>query len=509
MLDTPAAGSGSTREYTHITIGSWQAICSTPTSRARAPRGSPPPVPRRRPRHVRTACHPALAAADRRRGAAPTARRQQPGPGQPDHPAARRDLRPERARSSPRTRRSSSSPSCRPISSRAGSRHLRPAERHGRRAGTRDPRGRREAQDRRPHLRPGPDQVERAARDGLLVEQDLANLPGVKVTVESARKYTDGPLLAHILGYLGPISPAVLSPAEYKQKIEKDGYTINDKIGAAGLEDTYESVLRGRPGRQMYEVEASGREVGTLRVERPEPGKNLVMTIDLDLQRTVTQYLSEGLYHGSVGVAVVSDAEDRRDPGAGQPAELRRQRLRRRQPRGRARGAAERSRAAVLPPRHRRQLPARLDVQAGDRPGRPPGGRRQPQHDHREQGHPLGAARLLPGLSAAVPGLVGAGEAELPPGDRQLVQHLLLLPRRRLRARGVRGARQRAAGPLRAHVRLRRADRHRPARRDGRARSPTRPGRSRRSARSGSRATPTTCRSARATSRRARCRSRT
>jgi len=143
----------------------------------------------------------------------------------------------------------------------------------------------------------------------LLIEQDLASLPGVKVSVESARRYPEGSLMAHILGYLGPISPAALTPAEYKEKIEKDGYTINDKIGAAGVEDTYESVLRGRPGRQMYEVEASGREVSTLRVERPDPGKNLVLTIDTDLQRVVTQYLSEGLYHGSVGVAIVSDAK--------------------------------------------------------------------------------------------------------------------------------------------------------------------------------------------------------
>jgi penicillin-binding protein 2 len=145
--------------------------------------------------------------------------------------------------------------------------------------------------------------------DALLVEQNLASLPGVKVSVESARKYAEGSVLSHILGYLGPISPASLTPAEYKQKIEKDGYTINDKIGAAGLEDTYESVLRGRAGRKMYEVEASGREVSELREERAEPGKNLVLTIDLELQRAVTQYLSEGLYHGAVGVAVVSDAK--------------------------------------------------------------------------------------------------------------------------------------------------------------------------------------------------------
>jgi len=143
----------------------------------------------------------------------------------------------------------------------------------------------------------------------LVVEQDLANLPGVSVGVDSARRYSEGRVLSQILGYLGPISPAVLSQAEYKDKIEKEGYSVNDKIGTAGVEDTYESVLRGRPGRRMYEVEASGREVSTIRVERPEPGRNVVLTIDLDLQKSVTQILSEGLYHGSVGVAVVSDAK--------------------------------------------------------------------------------------------------------------------------------------------------------------------------------------------------------
>jgi len=143
----------------------------------------------------------------------------------------------------------------------------------------------------------------------LVVEQDLANLPGVSISVDSARRYSEGRVLSQVLGYLGPISPQVLSPAEYKDKIEKEGYSVNDKIGMAGVEDTYESVLRGRPGRRMYQVEASGREVSTLRVERPEPGRNVVLTIDLDLQKAVTQIVSEGLFHGSVGVAVVSDAK--------------------------------------------------------------------------------------------------------------------------------------------------------------------------------------------------------
>ena len=54
----------------------------------------------------------------------------------------------------------------------------------------------------------------------------------------------------------------------------------------------------------MYEVEASGRDVSTIRVEKPEPGRNVVLTIDLELQKAVTQILSEGLYHGSVTYAL-------------------------------------------------------------------------------------------------------------------------------------------------------------------------------------------------------------
>jgi len=144
----------------------------------------------------------------------------------------------------------------------------------------------------------------------LLVEQEVGALPGVEVSVESSRRYSEGRLFAHILGYTGPISPQILSPTEYKRRIEQGGYTINDRVGATGLEDTYESELRGRPGRVMYEVEASGRTVTDLRTEEAIPGENLVLTLDTDLQRSVTQTLSEGLRQGNVGVAIVSDARN-------------------------------------------------------------------------------------------------------------------------------------------------------------------------------------------------------
>jgi penicillin-binding protein 2 len=143
----------------------------------------------------------------------------------------------------------------------------------------------------------------------LTIEQRHIELPGVLVSVESSRRYADGPLLAHILGYTGPISPTVLSPAEYKQKTEKEGYSINDRIGTAGLEDSYERYLRGKPGRRTYEVEASGRTVGDIRVEQPASGNNVALTIDVDLQRAVAGILREGLHQGNVGVAILSDVK--------------------------------------------------------------------------------------------------------------------------------------------------------------------------------------------------------
>ncbi len=59
----------------------------------------------------------------------------------------------------------------------------------------------------------------------------------------------------------------------------------------------------------MYEVEASGRVVSELRVERPEPGKNLVLNIDLDVQRMVANILREGLHQGNVGAAIISSVK--------------------------------------------------------------------------------------------------------------------------------------------------------------------------------------------------------
>src|SRR5215216_5483810 len=131
-------------------------------------------------------------------------------------------------------------------------------------------------------------------------------LPGVAVTEESTRRYSDGTLFSHLLGYTGLISPTLLPPEQYKRLTSPEGgYSVNDRIGADGIEEKYEQLLRGRFGRKKLEVEASGRhrELGV--ADSPQPGSNLVLTLDLDLQRFVNMALREGLHNSPSGVAVV------------------------------------------------------------------------------------------------------------------------------------------------------------------------------------------------------------
>ena len=77
----------------------------------------------------------------------------------------------------------------------------------------------------------------------------MANLPGVRVTVESARKYAEGRLVAHLLGYLGPISPAVLSQAEYDMPPRPESFLSDawfaDEVLTPAQRARVESVARG------------------------------------------------------------------------------------------------------------------------------------------------------------------------------------------------------------------------------------------------------------------------
>ncbi len=139
----------------------------------------------------------------------------------------------------------------------------------------------------------------------LLVAQETTNLPGVSVDVESVRDYPYGQLLSQVLGYLLPV------PDE--EDYRDDGYDpATDRMGSAGVEATYEEVLRGQKGEQVVETDVLGRVLRVVEERTsPVPGENVILTLDLDLQEATQEALEQGLGEAVSprGVAVAMDPQ--------------------------------------------------------------------------------------------------------------------------------------------------------------------------------------------------------
>ena len=139
-------------------------------------------------------------------------------------------------------------------------------------------------------------------RETALILKELTSyLPGVDLKVDSRRNYLSGELTAHILGYVGGISAE-----EYAAKRDK-GYILNDQLGKTGIEFVYENILRGEAGKKLAEVDASGRQQEVLDSRASQPGQNVVLTLDLELQRKTADVLREFMGTSDNAAAVVMD----------------------------------------------------------------------------------------------------------------------------------------------------------------------------------------------------------
>ena len=150
-----------------------------------------------------------------------------------------------------------------------------------------------------------------AEATAFLLAEDAVNLPGVQLVLEPIRDYPSGALTSHIVGYMGHI------PEDQLAAYEEKGYLQNEQVGLAALETSFEDELRGKPGRQTIEVDVNGRRVRTVGEPGPaQPGHNLVLSLDLDLQRAATEALqealdkSDGFTKATQGVAVAMDPRD-------------------------------------------------------------------------------------------------------------------------------------------------------------------------------------------------------
>jgi penicillin-binding protein 2 len=119
----------------------------------------------------------------------------------------------------------------------------------------------------------------------LRFREQAASLPGAEVSIDVLRSYPNGSLAAHVIGYTSN-----LTEEDYKRLREK-GYRFSDRIGRSGLESTYESHLRGEWGGQQLEVNAAGRVQRVLGDKPARAGRDLRLTIDLNLQRAAERAL--------------------------------------------------------------------------------------------------------------------------------------------------------------------------------------------------------------------------
>ena len=115
------------------------------------------------------------------------------------------------------------------------------------------------------------------------------------------RTYPNGETACHVLGYLGKISES--QQAEYLRK----GYTSTDLIGKEGIESYYESVLKGSDGEKLIQVNAKGEQVEVISDSDPEPGDDVYLTIDLELQKTAEEALQQALQKIRSGGTFVSE----------------------------------------------------------------------------------------------------------------------------------------------------------------------------------------------------------
>lgn len=143
--------------------------------------------------------------------------------------------------------------------------------------------------------------VKQGATPGDLAWVEAHNLefPELRVEKQPQRRYPDNGSLAHVLGYVGEISPEQL-----KQQASKDrGLKPGDIVGLSGIEQIYDDYLRGRDGYREVVVDSRGRIQDEIEIVDPIPGRDLVTTIDLDLQLAAEEQLANSATQRGVIIA--------------------------------------------------------------------------------------------------------------------------------------------------------------------------------------------------------------
>jgi penicillin-binding protein 2 len=154
------------------------------------------------------------------------------------------------------------------------------------------------------------------AATAIFVTEHRDLFPEVTVDTTSERRYPNDTTAADVVGYIGQIN------ADELKAHSGGSYDARDIIGKTGIESMFESQLRGTPGKDKVEVDNQGRRVNVVDVEKPVPGDDVHLTVDLPMQKVAEDSLQQGIdgarslvdpdsgsyYKANAGAVVVLDA---------------------------------------------------------------------------------------------------------------------------------------------------------------------------------------------------------
>ncbi len=157
---------------------------------------------------------------------------------------------------------------------------------------------------------PIPIAIDVPKRVAFYIKENQDDFPGVDIVKAPVRTYPQGNLAAHVLGYLGQISQDKLDDAAFAD------YEPGDTVGVTGVEDVYEHDLRGTEGFIKYRLNSTGENLGVLGTRDPAPGDDVVLTIDLRIQKLAEESLVLGMEHARAIFDESSGTELKANAGA-------------------------------------------------------------------------------------------------------------------------------------------------------------------------------------------------
>lgn len=142
------------------------------------------------------------------------------------------------------------------------------------------------------------------------IQEHPDQFPGVSIAERTERYYPYGSLACHVVGYTGTVTQEQLDAQEDLSEEEKMGsivYQSGDVVGQAGVEYYYESLLQGIRGEQTVKVDVDGNVIAEAGAVPAEPGSDIKLTIDLNIQKACEEGLKVGMEvaqrTGNAGVA--------------------------------------------------------------------------------------------------------------------------------------------------------------------------------------------------------------